>query len=381
MKVPSIITNDEIEKLYEKIGDDVINLPQQFKSLRLGLLPRICQLFITALKPNPNKKVKFFQFESSKENSVVDLLSSPHSLTSTLMSDEVYEKDIVLDDQKTLVELKSRINVDLQTRLNESIYRTAQRVQLFAVDHSIKKYAYPSCFYSPEGGNSLKQGEFYTKMLERIVELSPAKSDMTEDQLSDLGHAIYELIENTEQHGKLEINTGKVSKSVRGLVIDYKLITKEQLSENIGGESTAITDYLEGIRVNDRTVHMLEISVFDSGEGIFKTLESTDNANVSVQDEVDVVKKSFVKGITSKSDYRGVGRGLNNVKNVLAQRHGFISFRTGRIGVYRDFNLQPLRETESEPLSLFDEKNKSENNFNKLASVEGLACSILVPLR
>jgi hypothetical protein len=126
---------------------------------------------------------------------------------------------------------------------------------------------------------------------------------------------------------------------------------------------------------------MLEISVFDSGEGIFKTLESTNNENVSVQDEVDVVKKSFAKGITSKPDYRGVGRGLNNVKNVLAQRHGFISFRTGRIGVYRDFNLQPLTETESEPLSLFDENNKSENHFNKLASVEGLACSILVPLR
>jgi hypothetical protein len=381
MKVPSIITNDEIEQLYEKIGDDVINLPQQFKTLRLGLLPRICQLFITALKYNPNKKVKFFQFESSKENAVADLLSSPHCLTSTLMSDEVYEKDIVLNEKKTLVELKSRINADLQTRLNESIHRTGQRVQLFAVDHSIKKYSFPSCFYSPEGSNALKQSEFYTKMLERIVELSPTKSNVTEGQLSDLGHAIYELVENTEQHGKLEINTGKINKSVRGLVIDYKLITKEQSSESIGGENTAITDYLEGIRVNDRTVHMLEISVFDSGEGIFKTLESTNNENVSVQDEVDVVKKSFAKGITSKSDYRGVGRGLNSVKNVLAQRHGFISFRTGRIGVYRDFNLQPLREAESEPLSLFDENNKSENNFNKLASVEGLACSILVPLR
>lgn len=170
MKVPSIITNEEIEKLYENIGDNVINLPQKFKTLRLGLLPRICQLFITTLKPNPNKKVKFFQFESSKENSVADLLSSPHSLTSILMSDDVYEKDIVLDDQIIPVELKSRINAELQTRLNKSIYRKGQRVQLFAVDHSIKKYAFPSCFYSPEGTNSLKKSEFYTRILERIVD-------------------------------------------------------------------------------------------------------------------------------------------------------------------------------------------------------------------
>lgn len=381
MKVPSTITNDEIEQLYEKIDDDVINLPQQFKNLRLGLLPRICQLFITALKSNPNKKIKFYQFESSKVNAVSELLSSPHCLTSTLMSDAVYEKDIVLNEQKTPVELKSKINSDLQERLNESIFRTGQRVQLFAVDHSINKYAFPSCFYSPEGTNSLKKSHFYTKLLERIVELSPAASSMTDEQLSDLGHAIYELIENTEHHGKLEINTGKVKKSVRGLVIDYKLITKEQSSDSIGGENTAITNYLEGIREKDRTVHMLEISVFDSGEGIFKTLVSNRAHEVSLQEEVDVVKKSFAKGGTSKSNFQGVGRGLNNVKNVLSKRNGFISFRTGRISVYRDFNLQPLNEIETAPLSLYDEKSKSDISFIRLPSVEGLACSILVPLR
>ena len=64
MKVPSVLTNDELEKLYENIDDEIINLPQQFKKLRLGLLPRICQLFITALKKDTNKKVKSYQFES-----------------------------------------------------------------------------------------------------------------------------------------------------------------------------------------------------------------------------------------------------------------------------------------------------------------------------
>ncbi|QQX78951.1 sensor histidine kinase [Shewanella sp. KX20019] len=381
MKVPSILTNDKLENLYEKRNDKIINLPQQFKILRLGLLPRICQLFITVLKPDSNKKVKFFQFESAKENSVPELLDSPHSLTSLLMSNEVYEKDITSEGEKVAVELKSKINLAIQTRLNESIYRTGQRVQLFAVDHSIKKYAFPNCFYSPESTNSLKQSQFYTNLLDRIIDLSPTKSTVSEEQIDDLGQVIYELIENTEQHGKLEINTGQVNKSVRGLVIDYKLISKEQTSESIGGKDSAITAYLEGIRVDNRTVHLLEISIFDSGEGILKSFSSNSILDISIEDEVEVVEKSFAKGVTSKADSQGYGRGLFNVRSVLDKRKGFISLRTGRVGVYRDFNLQPLIEAEQSPLSLYDETNKLNDNYNELAPVEGLACSILVPLR
>ena len=381
MKVPSILTNDQLEQLYEKIDDEIINLPQQFKKLRLGLLPRICQLLITALKPEPNKKVKFFQFESNKEGAIPELLDSPHSLTSILMSDEVYEKDSTVNEEKVAVELKTKINSELQSRLNQSVYRTGQRVQLFAVDHSIKKYAFPSCFYSPEGVNSLKQSHFYTNLLLRIIELVPTTLKINPGLINDLGQAIYELVENTEQHGKLEFNTGKVQKSVRGIIVDYKLVSENQLSTDIGGENSTVTDYLEGIRTENRTVHLLEVSIFDSGQGIFKTLESGIKADVSIDEEVKVIEKSFAKGVTSKPDPQGVGRGLFNVRSLLANRKGFLSVRTGRVGVYRDFNLQPLHEEEQIPLSLFDEMNKLNKNYNKLSPVAGLACSILVPLR
>ncbi|MBW3526149.1 hypothetical protein KO533_06130 [Shewanella sp. NKUCC05_KAH] len=382
MKVPSIINNDELEILYEKLGDDVMNLPQSFKKLRLGLLPRICQLFITSMKFNPNKKIKFFQFESSKETAVKELLDSPHSLTALLMSDNVYEKDDIEDGQKIAVELKSKINLDIQSRLNKSIYRTGQCVQLFAVDHSIKKYAYPSCFYTSEGNNALRQSQFYTNLLNRIIELTPTtQTTVCEEHIKDLGQILYELIENTEQHAKHEINTGRTNKSVRGLVIEYKLISKEQESASIGGTNSAITQYLEGIRSFNRTVHILEISIFDSGEGIFKSLSSENKFDISIEDEVKVVENSFSKGTTSKADSQGYGRGLFNVRSILNKQKGFISLRTGRIGVYHDFNLHPVIESEKESLSLYDEVSKLNKNYHKQASVEGLACSILVPLR
>jgi len=381
MRIVANLTNDKLEQLYEKLDEEIINLPQQFKNLRLGLLPKICQLFITALKSNSNTKVKFYKLESNKEHAVSELLTHPECLTALLMSDSVYEKDRELDEKKIELELKSKINIDIQKRLNESIFKRAYRVQLFAVDHSAKKYAFPSCFYLSEDSNLLKKSQFYTKLLTRLLDIIPYHFTISENHLNNLGQVIYELIENTEQHGKFDFNTGKADKSVRGLIIDHNLITKMQTSESIGGENSAITSYLKAIRIANPTVHLLEISIFDSGQGVFKSLEANNTTDISLKDEVKVVEKSFAKGVTSKPNPHGYGRGLFNVRNVLDERKGFISLRTGRIGVYRDFCSNPLSEKEKEPLSLFDEISKSTKNYTQLAQAEGLACSILVPIQ
>ena len=123
MKFSTSLTNDELEDLYKELNSsNVINLPVNFKKLRLGLLPRVCQVLITALKYNPNKEVKFFQFDSENEGAVMEILEHPECLTAILMSDQVYEKDKLFDGKKIKVELKSKINRDIQHRLNRSIF-------------------------------------------------------------------------------------------------------------------------------------------------------------------------------------------------------------------------------------------------------------------
>ena len=68
------------------------------------------------------------------------------------------------------------------------------------------------------------------------------------------------------------------------------------------------------------------------------------------------------------------------MRQILGQRKGFLSIRSGRVSLYRDFNLQPFVESENDKLELFDERTRSSNQFQALHSVEGLACSILVPV-
>ncbi|MFW1766559.1 hypothetical protein ACG9X2_14035 [Acinetobacter bereziniae] len=382
MKVTTDLTNDELEKLYEQINSKTINLPINFKKLRLGLLARICQIFITSLKYNPDKIIKFYQFDSTyKENSIDEFLEHPECLTALLMSNNVYEKDKVIDGKKENVELKSKINRKIQDRLNQSILEQNHRVQMFAVDHSIKKYAFPSCFYFPEGSNTLASSDFYATLLNRVIHRFHPKTEISIEEINSLALAIHELIENTEQHGKSEFNTGKVKRSVRALIIDYKRINRSDEIETISGFNTPMTDYLNNIKSNKGTLHFLEISIFDSGEGIFKTLKANSDYKFEIRDEVKVVEEAFAKGKTSKSEFQGYGRGLHNVRTILDKRSGFLSLRTGHISLFRDFKINRLTEAENIPLELYDEITKSRDEYKKLAHAEGLAISILVPLR
>ena len=63
MKIPSIITNESLESLYDGLDTEEVNLPRTFKKLRLGLLPRISQFFITLLKHHSATPIKFYQLE------------------------------------------------------------------------------------------------------------------------------------------------------------------------------------------------------------------------------------------------------------------------------------------------------------------------------
>lgn len=380
MRVIKSLTNDELEKLYKDINSDVILLPVNFKKLRLGLLARLCQILITSLKYNPDKMVKFYQFDSSlSENSIEDFLEHPESLTALLMSSRVYEKDRKINNIKENVELKSKINKPIQKRLDKSIFEKTHRIQMFAVDHSVEKYAFPSCFYFPQGTNLLNNSDFYTLLLGRAIKNFHPRTEITSQEVDSLALAIQELIENTEQHGKNEFNTGRVKRSVRGLIIDYKFIKRSAEIEEIAGKDTPITNYLHNLQTTKGSIYLLEISIFDSGEGILKTFNS--EKNISLEEEVKVIEKSFAKGETSKAENQGYGRGLHNVRTILNKRSGFLSLRTGRVSLYRDFNTNLLTEDEMTPLSLYDEFNRSKNEYKELTHAEGLAISILVPLR
>lgn len=372
MQIKSKITLAEIEHLHVDKDVKEIVLPQTFRKLRIGLLPRLVQFLITKLKKNPSITVNFYQLDLDSEDAITKLLSDPHATSALLMADNVISKGGE--------ELKSKINQNLVERFSiSSIMKRGQRLQLLAIDHSIREFAYPRCFYMPAGTDTLRGADFYTQLLHRFLSTSAKMSNLDNNEISRVGELIYELIENTEQHGKTEFITGKSKKSIRGLVIDYRLITKDANVDDITGTENLLNRYIREIREDDTPLHLIEISIYDSGAGIVRSFTQKNTlVGLTLEQEVSYLQKAFNKGISSKPIGTGYGRGLNNVKEILSDRRSYINIRTGRLSLIRNFDSAPLTADDEQELRFFDEQHATVKERHE---VEGTSYSILVPIK
>lgn len=372
--IPRGISVADIESIYAAITDgfDVIRIPNGFKSQRIGLIPRLSQLFIT-LGKRFNKKIMLPWIRIDDPQSLDDVFSDPICLTAILMASEIFV------DQDAPV--KKWLGKAFLKRFSVPVYRQGRRIQLFAVDHSVERYARPDCFYLDDGETKiLRQPSYYAELVEGYLRASAKSKQLFADDYGWFGDLLAELVDNTDQHARSDYLSGDSDRSVRAVILSLHLIMSGQEIESVCGDSGAVHSYVRAVRPSDKPLHLMEISVFDSGPGIYRTF-SRKKSDISISDEADVVIKSFVDGVTSKANGIGVGRGLSRARNILNDRHGFISIRTGRLSIYRDYKRSPIKGGVDSDFLFFDEATGRSNAFTEMYAVEGVAYSILVPLK
>jgi hypothetical protein len=372
VRINSTFSIEEIEGLYQKFKETLpkhLTLPTQFKKLRIGSLPRLAQFFITIAKRTPSTTIKFPFVDPENNNSKDELTVDPQSVTAVLMfNDVVGTKGMPL---------KSAMNKNLAARFDKLDIQIDHRLQLIAIDHSNEKYAYPKSLYEPYSGKATtKKPSYYAEKIRDYINSVVKISNLDDYDYDGVGELVCELFDNTHQHARTEFKQGAVDHSIRGIVIDYRMIRQDEIIEPIAGKLTPLAGFLSSSRPVGGPLHLLEISIFDSGAGILSSFESN---VVGIEDEVNVVSRSFLKGITSKPNGIGFGRGLNSARMILNRRKGFVGVRTGRLSLYRDYKENPL--IEEGDIEFYDEFSNSNKNFTAMNKVEGLSYTILVPIK
>ncbi|MFB0981024.1 MAG: hypothetical protein QMC62_08920 [Alteromonadaceae bacterium] len=368
---------EDVERYYSEVKatTDRIEIVNGFKSLRIGLIPRLAQFFITLAK----KTEIVFQFSWVKLNDDVtqeNIVNDAICISAILMSDQVYgEKG---------QPLKKLLNERLVNRFEQPIFKNGRQIQMMAVDHSIEKFANPECFYLPTASGFInRDATYYYELLTSYFKEVNRTADFKVTDFDGLSELLAELIDNTDQHGKSDFNQGIIDKSVRSVVLTSHLLKRGEDISNSCGENNPIADYINAVKSKNSSLHLLEISIFDSGPGIYKSFEK-DKEHSTINDEADVLFNSFLNGVTSKVNGIGVGRGLNKARLILNQRNGFIAIRSGRLSVYRDYKAAPLADLinlDSPDIEFFDETTRQSDEYSEMTNVEGVSYTILVPLR
>lgn len=189
--------------------------------------------------------------------------------------------------------------------------------------------------------------------------------------------ALYELIRNTEEHGRTDDLGNTRLRAIRGFQARKHSLSPESLA-SITAASPPLAAYCRSLmpaRAQNSQVQIVELSVFDTGPGLAPSLTGSSLGNLSRDDELVAVRRCFAKNVSRKHTSAS-GLGLPNLSSALTAAGGFMRLRTGRCALYADFAKNPVTS--------FGDLPYFENWFPNSADTTGVAgtlFTLIFPLK
>lgn len=308
----------------------VIHIPKVFKNTKFGLLP----IFLQAISS--------FFINNQKVNIVI---KSMHASDIDHLSKELIylafilrSKDLLNEQEESFFKQfidKAIVFLDYMQDVN-NIQKTFKGMgtQYICFDWS-RNFSYIHTLYN--GDKLITKNEFINLFAEKIFDNSTpqvyrhAKLQFT----NDFGSIIFELFQNTEEHAR---NNSLDRKSIRGFTTKHLLIKPVEIKSHY----SHIKNYLNIFHIENKGLQFIEISVFDTGDGLAKSLNKDDLDN-SFETEKTYVLKCFNKHITSKTN-KMYGIGLYDVIKKIILNRGLFILRTGRIHLEVNYSQIDINE-------------------------------------
>jgi hypothetical protein len=220
-------------------------------------------------------------------------------------------------------------------------------INLVCVRNAQREYLRP--LYSAERDGAVRERREFEKLLAEILDacLPSSIAMFARSRLAKpLGEVAYELFKNTDQHSLTTPRGDFYRKHMRGLTVRFRKIGSSDIT-NITGASPKTAPYfgrLNSMSATKGDLALLELSVFDTGPGMTRRwlghevgAPCSDLRSVSVEQELDALKKCFQEHSTTKSTPSS-GEGLDLVTRLLWRFDGFLRVRTGRLCIFQGFN-------------------------------------------
>lgn len=371
LKVPVSATIPAIENCVRELGSSqtqpFLQLPKELKHQQGGGVAALAQLLITWARQREGPVKAWLTEPQEIQDFVRQLPGLVASLTAKQITSGKDGTDLSAIASRDASE---RIAI-MQHRKPHPAFR-GRVCEIVCADHI--GYDTPYAFYHP-GDRRVREREEFDKLaqwlLNKTILTDSYHKNLPNDLAPRLGGMVYELIKNTEEHGRIALSGDQLPFSLRGLRTQHHALTPQALQRVTDKypKLKAFCDSLQPPREASQ-VHFFELSVFDSGVGFASSWTGRAIDSLGVEEERDAVLRCFLKGETTKGSRR-FGQGLSQVLGLLQELGGFLRLRTGRTILHRHFESAP---TVSPPLL-------SERDMEIGApAVEGSVLTLLLPL-
>lgn len=350
MELQQSINEKYIEQLLDnKEVDNILELPDKFKYIKLDLRPRLFQAISTLIE---NKKINGIKISNIDDNhyNYIEYISAIVRSKKLLTNGENYianyasilkEKLQIMNSFQTLSQIGGNVKgggtqiINFDWRASFCFWKTVYNIKNEFVDEP---------FFINKFSILLKQ----TLTLKKI----------SNNELENIVKIIYELYKNTHDH---TFSSNINDLSIRGFYTKRILIKESEIKKYDSYES-----YLSNIKNNhnehkNSSLSFIELSVFDSGKGYYHTIKKKSPEETNLEDEIDITLKCFEKHFSSK-DTQIHGIGLSFVLNMLKTLNGFMTIRTGRLKISFDGT-----------------KDSHKPSIENFSNIKGTSVNIIIP--
>jgi hypothetical protein len=193
-------------------------------------------------------------------------------------------------------------------------------------------------------------------LLDRMIkQLGVSETALNEGYLDHLSGLAYQLFLNADEHGSFDLTGERYSSGLRGILVRLRVLPDIKTLVEYAGDDTSFSAYLtklvgtgksklngDATRFSSKQIHLLEISVFDTGPGIALRWLSDSNrvrsySDISPSEELDAVRACFHKHATTKAS-QFTGLGLSMALIAMKRLNAFMTLRTGRLSLHQDFS-------------------------------------------
>lgn len=385
LKIKNNPTVDDLEELYSQLaGLEPIDLllPEKVNDIEFGIVAAITQ-FVVSWQRGPSAGSLLLRIDGNLDD-IESLVREEFIFPSIIIC---WGKGIF--DQTKTTHLNSLIRPIYDAVLLEMQALNKLkgfRALLTCFDHLPNQQGQLECFYS-NGTFVSSDGVLSFSLNSVIKHVIGFSKDLAKKNVSEaidpLLAIIYELMKNTDDWGRTDVDLKPLSPNVRGVFLKFRKARLASYKDRFK-DHEGLYDYFDAFQPSSAgEIYFLEISVFDSGIGyIEKFLGKKSDPSLDINDEVSVIKSCLIKRNTSATGIErdSKGLGLDRIMQLLNGK-GFFTIRTAKAFVYRNMRSSNyVNSANINEVMLFDWRSNSSGVFTEFNRMVGSNITIVYPI-
>lgn len=353
----------------------------------LGTSVAYCQFLLTWARKSKSRDIKTY-LDADDDDGIEKFTKRVHGLSAAYFSERLFTRSNKgqSDDIRMAVLRSAKPRLEAMSRGDLQESGRGPEVEFIFIQDARNQFhgsVYSKVPSPIELMDRVKHGELIrshrelNRLLELCFEHLHVARDIQQLVSSDdflFGALLSELFRNTAEHGFLDIHGGRLKQNLRCIRVATTLIGRDKLAQKLVSSSTArqaADRYFAAIAVqrseySRAMVRVLELSVFDSGQGFAATIEGREVPDADQARKA--VARCFRKHQSAKIAPLA-GEGLFKIMGLLKTLGGFIRVRTSTVEAFH--GAAPDDPTEIDPDSFV---------HGGLAPVEGTVVTICIPI-